>query len=103
MKTNRFSKISIGLAVATLLIVVGFVQIILPPTSDEESHVAVALMAPGIFVIAAIIGVALGAFGLLFAATALLRKERWTLVLLALALNLPIPILSAVILLRNLI
>jgi hypothetical protein len=102
MKTNPFSKISIGLAVTTLLIVVGFVQLSFLPVSSEESHVAGALMAPGVFVIAAIMGVVLGAIGIVLAGAALMRKERRALALLALTANLPIPILSAVILLRNL-
>jgi hypothetical protein len=64
MKTNRLSKISLCLAAATLLIVVGFVWLSFPETSSEESHVAGALMSPAIFVIAAMIGVVFGALGL---------------------------------------
>jgi hydrogenase/urease accessory protein HupE len=63
MKTNRLSKISLCLAAATLLIVVGFVWLSFPETSSEESHVAGALMSPAIFVIAAMIGVAFGVIG----------------------------------------
>jgi hypothetical protein len=93
VKTNRFSILSLGLAATTFLIVAGYVQLSFPPSDSEESHYAIAMMAGTIFWTAAMIGVALGAIGILFATAALIRKERLTLVLLALAANLPIPIL----------
>jgi hypothetical protein len=101
MKANSFSKISMGVAAATLVIVVGFVQLSLPSVSSEEGHLAGAMMALAVFGTAAMIGLVLGVIGILFAGAALIRKERLALVLLAFAANLPIPILSAVLLVRN--
>jgi len=101
MKANRFSMLSLALAAATFVVVVGYVQFSLPSSDAEENHTAIAMMAGTVFGTAAAIGVALGATGILLATAALARKERLALALLALAANLPIPILSAMILVKN--
>ena len=103
MKANRFSILSLGLAAATFITIVGLVELSLPSSDAEENHYAGALMAASVFGTAAIVGIVLGAIGILLATAALIRKERLTLVLLALVVNLPIPILSATMLVRNLI
>ena len=101
MKANRLSILSLSLAAATLAIDVGYVYLSFPPPDAEENHLAGALMAGSVFWSAAMIGIALGAVGILLAIAALIRKERFALVLLALVANLPIPILSISTLVRN--
>ena len=90
-----------GMAAATVVIVVAFVQLSLPSASSEEGHLAGAMMASAVFGTAAVIGLVLGVIGILFAGAALSRKERLAPVLLAFIANLPVPILSAALLARN--
>jgi len=103
MKATRFSILSLGFAAATFITVVGYVYVSFPSPDAEENHLAGALLAPSILGTASIIGVALGAVGIFLATAALVRKERLPLALLALTANLPIPILSATMLVKNLI
>ena len=95
------AKISACIAAATLLLVVMLISFTFPDAGLDDNP-AVVLGAIWTFGLAAMVGIVLGTIGIFFAVGSFLRREPLTLGILALVLNLPVPVLGFMLLLRNL-